>query len=1050
MIEPSLPEETLFAQAREIDSDLERARFLDRACGADRALRAEVEDLLRADARSGDLLDLPERSAATFDQPDAEQPGAAIGPYRLVRELGEGGMGVVWLAEQAHPVRRRVALKIIKPGMDTRQIVARFEAERQALALMDHPHIAKVLDAGATACGRPYFVMELVEGVPITTYCDDHHLTPRQRLELFLAVCQAVRHAHQKGIIHRDLKPSNVLVALRDGEPVPKVIDFGVAKATGQKLTERTVFTQCGQLVGTLEYMSPEQASFALDIDTRSDIYSLGVLLYELLTGSTPFGKERLGAVSHDKIRRIIREEEPARLSARITPEQAAATASVHRRSDPTGLSRLSRGELDWVVMKALEKDRNRRYETASDFAADILRYLRDEPVQACPPSVGYRLRKFVRRNRGLVLAAALVSLAWVAGMAGATWGMIQAEQARRKALAAQRAEAERAEGERRAREEAQRRLAQIEKGAETLASVIHDLDPMAAEKERVPLRVLVGRRLREAAQQLDGEAVGDPLVVARLQHVLGVSLRESGYLEQAERVLVKAGRTQERLLGADHLDTVATQQQLASLYRDEGKYAQAEALFQQVLAIRTATLGADHPDTLTSRHDLAWLYQGQGKYARAEGLYQEVLAARTTLLGADHPDTLTTQHRLAALYRAQGKDTMAEPLFQQVLAIRTARLGADHLDTVATQQQLASLYHGQGKYAQADSLYQEVLAVRTAKLGADHPDTLTTRHHLASLRQARGQCDLAEALYQQVLAARTATLGADHPDTLASRNDLAELYHCQGKYARAEAMYREVLATGVTRLGADHRVLLICRCGLAMLYRSMKKLDQSIPLLEETLRLRKARFEPDHPHTLEVQADLGVIYCDAGRFADAVPLLEEVDRKGRAQPRLVWVGRALITAYVRAGKTTEATALVAERVRAARAKFAADGPRLAHVLAATGKALLDGQAYADAEPLLRESLSLGEQQVPDAWVTHHARSLLGGVLLGQQKYADAEPLLVQGYEGLKRRAAEIPPWDQPSLSTALGRLVQLYDAWGRHDEAAKWRKESQEARGQP
>src|SRR5262249_6866156 len=282
-----------FAQALELGSAAERAAFLDRACADNWTLRADVESLLRADARAGDLLDLPERAAAALDLPGLERPGAALGPYTLVRPIGGGGMGVVWLAEQAHPVRRAVALKIIKPGTDSRRVIARFEAERQALARMDHPNIARVLDAGATECGRPYFVMELVAGTPITAYCDERRLAPRQRLELFLSVCGAVQHAHQKGVIHRDLKPSNVLVATCDDRPVPKVIDFGLAKATGEKLTERTMFTQCGHLVGTLEYMSPEQASLnAADIDTRSDIYSLGVILYELLTGSTPFEKE--------------------------------------------------------------------------------------------------------------------------------------------------------------------------------------------------------------------------------------------------------------------------------------------------------------------------------------------------------------------------------------------------------------------------------------------------------------------------------------------------------------------------------------------------------------------------------------------------------------------------------------------------------------------------------------------------------------------------------------------------------------------------------------
>src|SRR5207249_875796 len=378
------------------------------------------------------------------DDPITERPGTVIGPYKLLEQIGEGGFGVVFMAEQQEPLRRKVALKVIKPGMDSRQVIARFEAERQALAIMDHPNIAKVLDAGTTGeaeprplgsgedaplpngrgSGRPYFVMELVKGVPITDFCDQNQLTPRERLELFIPVCHAVQHAHQKGIIHRDIKPSNVMVTLHDGTPVPKIIDFGIAKAMGQQLTDKTLFTNFAQLVGTPLYMSPEQAGLSgLDVDTRSDIYSLGVLLYELLTGTTPFDKDRFKEAGYDEIRRIIREEEPPKPSTRIsTLGQAATTLSTQRKSDKRKLSQLFRGELDWIVMKALEKDRSRRYETASGFAADVQRYLNDEPVQACPPSAGYRFRKFVRRNKAALATGTVVALAVLLAVGSLGW----------------------------------------------------------------------------------------------------------------------------------------------------------------------------------------------------------------------------------------------------------------------------------------------------------------------------------------------------------------------------------------------------------------------------------------------------------------------------------------------------------------------------------------------------------------------------------------------------------------------------------------------------
>jgi WD40 repeat protein/serine/threonine protein kinase len=433
----SVNEESVFAEAQSKPDAQERAAYLDRACAGDPGLRRNVESLLAA-YEEGQFLESPAPglAAPAAEQPLREGPGTVLGPYRLMEQIGEGGMGLVFVAEQQQPVRRKVALKLIKPGMDTREVIARFEAERQALALMDHPHIARVLDAGATASGRPFFVMELVRGVPITEFCDANRLTPRQRLELFVPVCQAVQHAHTKGIIHRDIKPSNVLVTLHDDPPHPtlsptlggegrvrgvvKVIDFGIAKAVGQQLTDKTVYTRFTQLVGTPLYMSPEQAGLSgLDIDTRTDIYALGVLLYELLTGRTPFDQERLRQAGYDEMRRIIREEEPAKPSTRVsTLGPAAATVSAQRQSDPRRLSRLLCGELDWVVMKALEKDRTRRYETASAFAADVQRYLKDEPVEACPPSACYRFRKFARRHqRGLLTASAVVGAVLLAGV---------------------------------------------------------------------------------------------------------------------------------------------------------------------------------------------------------------------------------------------------------------------------------------------------------------------------------------------------------------------------------------------------------------------------------------------------------------------------------------------------------------------------------------------------------------------------------------------------------------------------------------------------------
>ena len=794
MTEPSLPEEALFAEALEIRTAEERAAFLDRHCGDNQSLRAEVEALLLAHQRSGDLLDLPEELAAapTLTMPRPLLPGTLIGPYKLLQQIGEGGMGVVFLAKQQQPVQRQVALKIIKPGMDSRQVIARFEAERQALALMDHLNIARVLDGGATESGSPYFVMELINGIPITKYCDNHQLTLRERLELFVSVCHAVQHAHQKGIIHRDLKPSNVLVTHYDGKPVPKVIDFGVAKAINQKLTDDTLFTNFGMMLGTLQYMSPEQAEMsAQGIDTRSDIYSLGVLLYELLTGSTPLTRKRLKEAANLEILRLIKEEEPQKPSTRLSEsEEALASISAMRKTEPAKLSKLMRGELDWIVMKTLEKDRNRRYETANGLAMEVQRYLADEPVQACPPSKWYRVKKFVRRNRSMVIAASLVLLALVGGIIGTMVGLVQANIARGEALE-ERDEKERARAaEEKAKGELHKRLKQVERANEVIFSIFDDLDPNVLKNQGKSLVSVLGVRLVDATKLLVSDATGDPLVVAKLQSRLGLCLLNLGRIQQASALFVDVLATHRLMLGPDHHDTLASMDDLAKCHSALNRHSEALNIRETTLALRKAKLGHDHPHTLKSMYDLAHNYVALNRPAdvlKALELHEETFALRRAKLGPDHPDTLHSMNSIAISYAALGRRAEAHRLFEETLTRRKASLGPDHPETLASMHNLALSYAILHRNDDALKLHEDTLARRKAQLGPDHPETLRSMGNVANTLFTLGRRVEALKVRTEVLALRKVKLGPDHPETLGTYLGVAD---CLSKLDRgAEAV---------------------------------------------------------------------------------------------------------------------------------------------------------------------------------------------------------------------------------------------------------------------
>jgi eukaryotic-like serine/threonine-protein kinase len=799
-----------------------------------------------------DARHFTERLAVHFAPSDHDAPGTRIGAYKLLQLIGEGGFGTVYLAEQERPVVRRVALKIIKLGMDTRQVVARFEQERQALAMMDHPGIAKVLDAGATASGRPYFVMELVKGEPITEFCDRHNLGIRERLELFALVAAAVQHAHTKGIIHRDLKPGNILVASREGRPHAQIIDFGIAKAIAARLTEKTLFTEHRQLIGTPEYMSPEQAEGQLDIDTRTDVYSLGVLLYELLTGSTPFDGHTLRAAAYAEIQRIIREVDPPKPSTRLSgSDELLASVAAHRNIEPRKLNPLVRGELDWIVMKALDKDRSRRYETAISLGQDVARYLAGEAVLAVPPSASYRFRKFMGQHRAVVSAAALVSAALVLGLAGTSVGLARANAERRRADTAAARATSAAEAAAQAKVAAQaetrraeRELARAVEIKHLITRMLQGVDPKRAKTAD---KTLLMQILGDAASRLTRGEIKDELVAAELRATIGSVYDSLGLFPQADEQLSSAAGVYTRLKGEEDPDTLEVAGALSKLRYDQGNYAEAQRLRLGVLEVQTRVLGERHPETLNTMSNLAAIYVTLGRYAEAETLSIKTLDAQRSLLGADHSDTLGTMLNLANTYINQGRIADAEPLLASALATRKQTLGDEDPNTLKVASNLAAVYRMAFRYPEAESLYSHTLETQRRVLGPDHPDTLNSMSNLAGLYAEQHRGGEAEKLLKTVLETQQRVLGADHLDTLTTVTNLGVLYFDLKRYDEAIATF----AVSIPRLerahGVHHPWTQYAMEVAAKSYMKLNRRDEAIPLYYEILSGRTAAADlPD------------------------------------------------------------------------------------------------------------------------------------------------------------------------------------------------------------
>jgi tetratricopeptide (TPR) repeat protein/tRNA A-37 threonylcarbamoyl transferase component Bud32 len=1162
----------LFVAALAISDAQSRAAFLDHECRGDLALRARIEQLLAGHALPSNPLEIPPSDAnpnLTIDaatippRTEAEKLALAnatrmviAGRYELVEKIGEGGMGEVWIANQSEPVKRKVALKLIKAGMDSKAVLARFEQERQALAVMDHPNIARVFDGGVTAAGHPFFVMELVEGMALNRYCDGNRLTPRERLELFVPICQAVQHAHQKGIVHRDLKPSNILVTVIDDKPIPKVIDFGVAKATGAKLVDESMATQIGAVIGTLEYMSPEQASGEQDIDTRADIYSLGVILYELLTGLRPIDAPRLRKAALLEMVMIIVEEEPSRPSTRLSTADALPSLAAVRRTDPKKLTAMLRGELDWVIMKCLEKKRDRRYETANGLLRDIQRFLADEAVEARPPSAGYRMGKFLRRHKGPVIGGGLLLLTLVAGIVGTSYGLVRAEQRHNDAVKAAEAEKgakiEAQEQQKKAEFEKQIALAvkdflQNKLLAQTDLKLQHQAlmklsgkRPDDKAKRNPTIRDLLDRAAWELSEaRIESSFPGQPLLQAEILHTVGqaysavherdlalgflrrslalraqhlgpnhpeslVSLTSVGecspitdsksILEdvvmrsqatlgpahpdtlkrmsllgckqyepgttQGAQLLDDAFRLSKATLGPDHPDTLDRMVELGGCFAMAYKLEEGLPLLEEALKRSKEHLGLDHPNTLDQMSGLGLIYAWRaGRADMGALMLEEALERMRATLGPDHPSTRETIDSLVLTYQHAGKRDRALPLLEDRLRYQKAQFADHDPDTLKTLNQLIDYHLGALNYDKAFALQNELLRITRAKRGPDHPETLALMSKFANGHVMIGKAALAVPLYEAMLKLQKVNLGPDHSDTLKTMDSLARSYASAGKPDLAVQTSEEMLKLAKAKHGPDDPVTLNGMRSHASVYQSVGKLDQAVQLLQETLKLQQSKLGPDHTDTLYSMAALADAYRAAGKIDLAIPLCEQV-LKGlttHRRPTLFFthdgamrqtialgVMHELSELYGQTGEKTKAIALLLE-LTAYWKKMALPGStNLALMLARYGYAALRLRAFAEAEPILRECLTIREKNEPDQWQTFSTQSMLGEALLGQKKYAEAELLLLKGYEGMRAREKTIPTTGgaERFLREAIERLVQFYEAQDKKEDAAKWKKE--------
>jgi len=878
----------LFHQAMQLAPE-DRAPFLDRACHSDDSLRAEVESFLAAEEglrssfmRSRQTAELGANVSVSgrTDSVAALQPGQVFAErFQIVHELGEGGMGQVWLAEQSSPVRRRVALKLIKAGMYDEAVVQRFQAERQSLAIMDHPAIATVFDAGATPQGQPYFVMEYVDGLPITEYCDQKKLKIEDRLKLFIQVCEGVQHAHQKAIIHRDLKPANILVVEVDGQPVPRIIDFGLAKAITPQLGAETLFTRIGSLVGTPGYMSPEQADPGIsDIDTRTDVYSLGVVLYVLLTGLQPIDTKQWKNQPLDTLLRKLREEEPPTPSTKVSTDRDTSIANAEARgTERKQLVSLLRGDLDWITMKALEKDRTRRYGAPSELAGDLRRYLNHEPVEARPASAGYRLRKYTRRHRvAVVVAAGLLLLL-------AAFSVLQAVQLRRTTQERDRATRERD------------RATRI---TDFMTGMFKISDPSEARGNTITAREILDKSSKDIKTGL----AKDPEVQAQMMEVMSRTYAGLGLYARAYDLAKGALDARRSLLGPNDPKTLLSTGQVGVDLAYQGHYPEAEKMLRQALEGERRVLGDEDPLTLETADRLAVVRGSQGHYDEDEKLESEVIEIGTRRLGPENEQILRARtNRVAALWNL-ARYSEAEQEDRQLVALDRRALGPDAPGTLLAMGNLALILKSEGHFAEAEAQNREILAADQRVMGPEHPATANTMENLSSLLIEEGRLAEAEKLSREALAIRSRALGPEHPTTLVSKFNVSLVLFKEGHIGEAEKLQREAVATEIRLQGSEHPNSLEMQTYLAATLIAEGHYAEAEKLSRKTYEAEIRIHGLQHPHTVNALQEFGKALARSHRYAEASALFREViarqdGSKTQGDAYSVWYAFACVAA---------------------------------------------------------------------------------------------------------------------------------------------------------